>query len=121
MKAAMTQPVLPFPPLQCTTATCCRSESNHDFIDLHTLCWEGGGGGEGGRDGGRKKRKEIHVHMKREESEGGEWREEGRKVEGGEMEGEEMEGGEVEGGELEGGGTKGGGRRVKGGEVEGGE
>ena len=32
-------PTAPPPPLtlQWTTATCCGSESNHDFIDLHTL------------------------------------------------------------------------------------
>ena len=56
MKAAMTHPVLPLPPLQCTTATCWGSESSHDLMDLHTLqkvcgAWvrvEGGGGGGGG-------------------------------------------------------------------------
>ena len=89
MKAAMTQPVRPFPPLQCTTTTCCGSESSHDFMEPQT---EERRSREGARWSGHPK--SSTCLERRGEGRGGEGR-------GGEGRGGEERGGEGRGGRKE--------------------
>ena len=82
MKAAITQPVRPLPPLQCTTTTCCGSESNHDFIDLQTLKIGGRKRERRGKERGKEGRKERE-RRGRGKGERKEGREGGEEVKGG--------------------------------------